>query len=185
MQISNDSPTDDGGWAKLITLQSEYQARLTEETLKYLRSLQAAFSPRAPGTVVQSSGQRLTGGGEPGGTVHLEIQVENRQRVHTPVSPAVTPLVGDDGSTWYPVARLEPVAMLIGPDETRSLSLTLELPADLPAGCFRGSLVLQGFLAEGVPIDITVRAPMAGPSAEPMTEPSAQPETAPGVAEQP
>ena len=77
--------------------------------------------------------------------------------MHTPVSPSVTPLVGDDGSTWYPVAELEPVAMIIGPGETRTLSITLQLPAELPAGVFRGSLVLQGFLVEGVPIEITVR----------------------------
>jgi hypothetical protein len=66
--------------------------------------------------------------------------------------------------------------MLVGPDETRGLSLTLELPADLPAGCFRGSLVLQGFLAEGVPLEITVRPPSG--------ESGAAPDPAPDGAEQ-
>ena len=156
MQVGNDSSADDSGWGSLLRLQSEYQARLTEETLRYLRGLQAAFSPRTPGTVVQASGLRLSGSGPPGGSVRLDIQVENRQRVHTPVSPSVTPLVGDDGSTWYPIAELEPDAMIIGPGESRDLSIVVQLPAELPAGVFRGSLVLRGFLVEGVPVDITV-----------------------------
>ena len=159
MQISNEEPPGDGAWSQLIRLQSEYQARLAEETIKYLRGLQAAFIPRAPGTIVQPNGARLTGSAAAGGSVTLHAEIENRQRVHTPVSPAVTPLVSDDGRTWYPVAELEPVAMLIGPDETSELSITLQLPDELAPGTFRGALVLQGFLVEGVPLEITVIAP--------------------------
>ena len=156
MQVGNDNVADDGGWGSLLRLQSEYQARLTEETLKYLRGLQAAFSPRTPGTVVQANGLRLTESGLPGGSVRLDIQVENRQRVHTPVSPSVTPLVSDEGATWYPVAELDPDAMIIGPGESKDLSVTLQLPNEIPPGVFRGSLVLRGFLVEGVPVEITI-----------------------------
>ena len=159
MQISNEEPTGDSAWAQLLRLQSEYQARLAEETMKYLRGLQAAFIPRVPGTIVQPNGARLTGSGAAGCSIQLHAEIENRQRVHTPVSPAVTPLVSDDGRTWYPVAELEPVAMLIGPDETSELSITIQLPIELAPGTFRGSLVLQGFLVEGVPIEITVIGP--------------------------
>lgn len=162
MQVGNDSGADDGGWGSLLRLQSEYQARLTEETLKYLRGLQATLSPRTPGTVVQANGLRLSGRGMPGGSVRLDIQVENRQRVHTPVSPSVTPLVSDEGATWYPVAELEPEAMIIGPGESKDLSVTLGLPDELPAGVFRGSLVLRGFLVEGVPVEITVEGSTTG-----------------------
>ncbi len=156
MHISNDSADEDPGWSGLIRLQSEYQARMTEETLRYLRSLQSAFSPRQPGTVVRSSGERLSGTGRPGGTVTFDVTIDNRQRVHTPVTPAVTPLVGDGGTTWYPAATLEPVATLLAPDSARDLSVALPLPDDLPADTYRGSLILHGFRPEGVPIEITV-----------------------------
>src|SRR4051812_22383044 len=112
MPITNDDPAGDGLWGGLFPPQAEFQARLTEETLKYLRSVQAAFSPRAPGTVIQASGVRLRSEAAPGAEVDLEVTVENRQRVHTSVAPALTPLVSDDGWTWYPRAQLEPGALL-------------------------------------------------------------------------
>ena len=157
MTISNEGSGDDGRLGALVRLQSEYQARLTEETMRYLRSLQTAFSPKPPGTVVQATGERLIASGSPGGSVSLDVEIENRQRAHIPVSPSVTPLVSDHGVTWYPVTELDPVALMISPDEKRSLSVTLRLPDELPVGLFRGSLLLQGFLAEGVPVEITVK----------------------------
>jgi hypothetical protein len=156
MQLSNEGSAGDGGLPHLLLLQSEYQAALTTETLKYLRGVQAAFSPRPPGTIVQANGVRLTGAGCAGGYVGMRLDIGNRQRVHASVSPAVTPLVNDEGCTWYPSAELEPVAILLGPDDTQSLSITLALPEDLPAGTYRGSLVLLGFIPEGVPIAISV-----------------------------
>ena len=163
MPISNEDQGQDAGWDNLIRLQSEYQARLTEETLKYLRSLQAVFSPRPPGTVVRSGDARLVGAGHPGGSVHLDMEIENRQRVHTPATPAVSPMVGDGGTTWYPDAAFEPSAVLLEPDASRALSVTLPLPVDLPPDVYRGSLTLQGFRVEGVPVEITVTVPVPAP----------------------
>jgi hypothetical protein len=164
MPITNEDPPGDGLWGGLFRLQSEFQARLTEETLRYLRSVQATFSPRAPGTVVQASGVRLRSEAWPGGQVDLEVTVENRQRVHTSVAPALTPLVSDDGWTWYPKASVEPPAMLLAPDEARTICVAVQLPAELPVGVFRGSLVLHGFAREGVPVEITVAQPAPVPA---------------------
>ena len=46
--------------------------------------------------------------------------------------------------------------MIIGPGESKDLSVTLQLPNEIPPGVFRGSLVFRGFLVEGVPVEITI-----------------------------
>ena len=55
MRVSND-PERGGGpsgaFAEMFRLQAEFQSRLAEETLRYLRRLQGAVVPSAPGTVV-------------------------------------------------------------------------------------------------------------------------------------
>lgn len=162
MQVNNDEPDHDGGLAGLLHLQSQYQARLTEETLKYLRGVQAAFSPRAPGTIVATGGLRLAGTGAAGGQLQLELSVENRQRVHTSVAPSLTPLVSDDGWTWYPTATFDPVALLLAPEEQASLSVSVQLPPEITPGVYRGGLLLLGFLRDSVPVLITVE-PAGGP----------------------
>lgn len=156
MRISNDESTGDSGWTELVRLQSEYQSRLAEETLRYLRGVQAAFSPRAPGTVVQATGARLRVVGAPSGHVDVEVSVENRQRVYTTVAPAITSMTNDDGWTWYPKAEARPVAMLLAPDEVAAVSIRVQLPTELSPGVFRGSLILQGFVREPIPLEIVV-----------------------------
>jgi hypothetical protein len=158
MEINNEASEDRRTWEELFRLQAEYSARLTEETLKYLRNLQAALSPRPPGTVVQGDGRRLTGRATPGERIDVSVEIENRQRVHTAVSPAISPLVGEDGTTWYPVASFDPAAAMLVPGEIRTLTVSLDVPDELSLSVFRGSLMLHGFLTEGVPIEITVAA---------------------------
>ena len=51
--------------------------------------------------------------------------------------------------------------MMIGPGESKDLSVTLQLPNEIPPGVFRGSLVLRGFLVEGVPVEITIEGSTA------------------------
>lgn len=157
MRIGNEEPIGDGGWNDLVRLQSQYQARLAEETLRYLRGVQAAVTPRAPGTVVRPGGVRLTAEGAPGEDVELSVTVENRQRVHSTVAPALSPLSDEEGWTWYPQARVEPAAILLAPDETVTVRLMVRLPSGLPSGAFRGGLLLHGFLLDPVPVRIDVR----------------------------
>jgi hypothetical protein len=121
--------------------------------------VQAAIVPRSPGTVVQpTEGAVLEAAGTPGAPVQLVLEAENRQRVHTQVTPALTPLVAESGATWFPEARPEPVSALVPPDDTAAFTITLPLPTDLPAGTYRGTLVLQGFRDDGVAVVVSVTA---------------------------
>ena len=84
MHISNDP--GGGGWsgpfADLLRLQTEFQARLGEETIRYLRRLQGALGPASPGTIVLAEKTPLAAEGVPGGRTELRLELENLQRVH-------------------------------------------------------------------------------------------------------
>lgn len=157
MRISNEPGEASGGpWADLLRLQSEFQARLADETLRYLRRLQGALGPAAPGTVVvPDPEQELTATGLPGAVLELTLEVENRQRVHCVVTPMLSPLVGDGGATWFPEADLTPPSLLVAPGEVASLLLRVRIPAALPLGSYRGSLLLHGFREGGLPVTLT------------------------------
>ncbi|MDQ4025966.1 MAG: hypothetical protein M3217_10855 [Actinomycetota bacterium] len=161
MQIPNDPGTGAGGsFRDLLRLQTEFQARLAEETVKYLRRLQGAGMPAAPGTVLHpDEGTELNGKGPPGATVRLELEVLNRQRVHSIVTPMLEALVGASGITWFPEVEPAVSSTLVPPNESRPLALTLKLPDDLPAGTYRGALLLQGFRDGAVPVAVEVEAP--------------------------
>jgi hypothetical protein len=159
MRIPNDPSDDRGGaFGELLRLQTEFQARLAEETIRYLRRLQGAGMPAAPGTVLRrEDGAELAGEGAPGGTAALELEVENRQRVHCMVTPMLEPLVEASGVTWFPAVEPAPGSILVPPGEVRRVELPVQLPAELPAGTYRGALVLQGFREGAVPVAVTVR----------------------------
>jgi hypothetical protein len=163
MRIANDEPGE-GPFAELVRMQAEFQTRLVEETTRYLRRLQGVFEPRAPGTVLQPGNDALVGGpAAVGETVELNVEVENRQRVHTMVTPTVTPLVEPDGTTFFPAAEFSPPSRLLAPQEVATLSLSFPLPAELVPGTYRGMLILQGFKDGGVPLAVEVVAPGATP----------------------
>jgi hypothetical protein len=154
-----------GSFAELIRLQTEFQARLAEETLRYLRRLQGAVGPSVPGTVVLAEASlQLKASGSPGDAVELRLEVENRQRVHCVAMPALSPLLDDGGATWFPAADTSPPAVLLAPGEVGSVSVQVKLPNDLPHGTYRGALVLPGFRDRGIPVAITVTDPSAPPS---------------------
>jgi hypothetical protein len=163
MRVASDPPEEQRGpFGELLRLQSEFQARLADETLRYLRRLQGAFAPAAPGTVVVPDGEgALTAVGVPGRRVRLELEAENRQRVHSVVTPMLTPLVERGGTTWFPAGDTAPASMLLGPGEVGVVSVELAVPVELPPGTYRGALVLQGFREGGVPVAVTVAG--AGP----------------------
>ena len=177
MRVSNEpgsvsGPT--GAFAEMFRLQSEFQARLAEETLRYLRRLQGAVVPAAPGTVVLPDGTReLRGEGWPGGEADLSLEVENLQRVHCMVTPQLTPLVSAAGVTWFPGTRSGTDARLVAPNAVERVSIAIGIPAELPGGEYRGALVLQGFRSSSLPVRINVRA------ADDVSRPASEPEPAP------
>ncbi len=165
-----------GAFAELIRLQTEFQARLAEETLRYLRRLQGAVGPSVPGTVVLADATlQLNATGSPGQSVELRLEVENRQRVHCVVTPALSPLLDDAGTTWFPAAESSPPALLLAPGEVSSIAVQVELPNELPHRTYRGALLLQGFRHGGVPVAIAVTektvpdTAVAAPSRRPLS----------------
>lgn len=162
MKVSNEGeagPT--GPLSELFRLQTEFQARLADETLRYLRRLQGTLGPAAPGTVLAGGDREvLRAAGAPGDTVALSLELENLQRVHCVLTPQLTPLVSAEGATWFPAAEIA-AHRLVAPGETAALTLTLPLPGELPAGRYRGALVLQGFRDGAVAVEVTVSPPAA------------------------
>jgi hypothetical protein len=163
MRITNEGWTDQAGWfAELARLQADFQTRLTEETLRYLRAMQGVFTPTSPGTVVQGMGEsELHASGTRGAIAVVRPEIENRQQVHAQVTPTLTPLIGERGTTWFAAAEVTPPSALVGPGEVLEVVISLPLPNDLPSGTYRGTLVLQGFRQEGVPVVIDVVEPAA------------------------
>jgi hypothetical protein len=47
--------------------------------------------------------------------------------------------------------------MLLAPEEVAPLAIRVALPANLPAGVYRGALLLQGFREGSIPVEITVK----------------------------
>jgi hypothetical protein len=163
VRIPNEPVDDPGGpLSELLRLQSQFQSRLAEETLSYLRSLQGAAAPAVPGTVlVPDSESLLEARGQPGGSVELALELENRQRVHCMVRPLLGELVSATGVTWQPDAEARPPSRLVAPGEVIELVLVVSLPAGLPPTTYRGSLLLLGFRKGALPVAISVATPRA------------------------
>ena len=160
MRVRNDSEeTSSGTYAEIMRLQSEFYTRLTEETLKYLRRLQATAMPAAPGTVVMPEGNvALDGAGAAGDEVALQIEIENRQRMHCVVTPMLSPLVHTSGATWFPAAEFDKTSVLVAPEQVETITVKFSVPSKAPTGTFRGMLLLQGFRDNAVPVAIDVKA---------------------------
>jgi hypothetical protein len=162
IRISGEPPESPGGpMAELFRLQTDFQARLADETLRYLRSLQTVLGPAAPGTiVVPEADALLQAEGGPGETVSIHVDVQNLQQVHCVVTPMVSPLVNATGVTWFAEAEVRPAYLLVPPGRTAAAELRLAVPAALPAGDYRGALLLHGG-REGIPVLVRVRAATA------------------------
>ncbi|MGN6193271.1 MAG: hypothetical protein ACTHM4_14175 [Rhodanobacteraceae bacterium] len=160
MRVTND-PAGQGGaagaFAELFRLESDFQARLAEETLRYLRQLHGAVVPVAPGTVVlPSDGLELRATGARRATAQLMLDVENLQRAHCLVTLQVTPLVSAAGVTWFPASDGAMPSRLLAPGTSERFTLTLSIPAALPAGDYRGAMLLQGFRSNSIAVVVTV-----------------------------
>jgi hypothetical protein len=159
VRLSNEDAGDfaRGTFSELMRLQADFQTRLADETLRYLRAVQAAFLPRPPGTVTQPTvGMTLAATASPGTQAQFALEIENRQRVHTQVTPALTPLVADSGATWFPAAQVEPVSALLAHNDVVEFGFSLPVPVELASGTYRGSLLLQGFRDNGVAIVVEI-----------------------------
>jgi len=176
VRVTNETERNVGvAFAELLRLQTEFQTRLTEETLNHLRRIQAAAMPVVPATVAMPGGDsELRANGSPGTTVELTLELDNRQRVHCVVTPMLSPLVAASGVTWFPStdARI----LLLVPDEVVQTKIPVDVPEELPTGVYRGALMLHGFHAGaiGVAIDVTAKAgtSKATPAAKKTTAPS-------------
>lgn len=182
MTIENEGTPEEewgGSIADLMQLQSEFQGRILDETVRYLRNLQGALGPVPPGTVLKADEEvELTAEATPGGEATLTARLENRQRVHTAVSPQIKPLVTRDGTTWMPSLGGRSASHLLAPGATESIEITILVPENLPPGRYRGALLLVGFRRNAIPVSITVDeatesdTPSEGAREEPASGPS-------------
>jgi hypothetical protein len=151
-----------GAFSDLLRLQTEFQSRLAEETLRYLRKLQGASAPATPGTVLMPGATiELRASGTQGGVVELALEVENRQRAHSVVTPMLSPMASASGVTWFPAADPSPASLLLAPEEVATLAIRIPLPDNLPDGAYRGALLLQGFREGAIAVAIDVGRPPA------------------------
>jgi hypothetical protein len=157
LRIPNQPDGGTGGqFSELMRLQAEFQSGLAEETILYLRRLQGASAPASPGTVVVPERSReLVTSGQPGTAAEVGVEIENRQRVHCVVSPSLSPQVGSSGVTWFPEAELIPT-MLLAPEEIATLQIKLSIPSEIPAGTYRGALMLRGFSDGAIALTVNV-----------------------------
>jgi hypothetical protein len=162
MHISNENDeqkSESSGFARLLRLQSELQARLVEETMRYVQKLRGPLSPTAPGTVLRPRKEDLLHAlGTIGSKACIELHLENRQRAHTMVMPLLSPLIGLDGTTWYPESHTSGGSTLLAPGEIATLALSLDIPAELPVGSYHGAVTLVGFRNSSLPLVVTVSA---------------------------
>ena len=143
---------------EILRLQTEFQARLAKETLGYLRRLQGALSPSAPGTVLSTQGEAaLSASGRPGDAVDLRLEIENRQRAHCVATPMVSPLMDETGVTWMPAVETAPPSALLPPGQSTAIVMRLSIPFELAPGNYRGTLVLQGIRPRGIAVTISVK----------------------------
>jgi hypothetical protein len=161
--VTNESGGDPAGpFSELLRLQTEFQARLTEETLRYLRRLQGASAPATPSTVLlPGQSIELRASGSPNSAVVLTLEIENRQRMHCLVTPMLSPLVAASGVTWFPESEPSPASLLLAPEEIAPLSIELRLPTNLPPDVYRGALLLQGYRQGSIAVTIEVKGGLA------------------------
>lgn len=180
MRIQSDetSPIDLSG--ALLRAQTEFHARLADETLRYLRDLQGMLGPAVPGTFIQPDpAATLRGDAVAGGLVELAVEVENTQAVHCVVTPALGPLTGPGAVTWFPELESSPRPALLPPGEVAKLKLRIPVPAKLPPGSYRGALFLQGISGKGIAVALGISASPTQP------EPAMAAQAEPAMADQP
>jgi hypothetical protein len=157
MRVTNESEGSGGAFAELVRLQTDFQARLADETLRYLRRLQGLSGPSAPGTVIAAAkGLEVKAQGQEGGSVAVTLEVQNMQPVYCVVLPQLTPLVSQSGTIWLPVTDSGSGSMLVAPGAVVAIAFSIGVPDTLTAGTYRGALILQGFREGAIPLTIEI-----------------------------
>jgi hypothetical protein len=159
MPENKDAPHPFSDW---IRLQTDFQARLTDETFRYLRRLQGAVAPVTPGTVLlPEEGTDLRAVAAPGGTFEITLEVKNDQRVHAASVPALDPLVSATGVTWYPDVRFSPEFSLVAPEATIQFLISVSVPQGLPEATYVGVLSLRGLRQHTFRLSVEIHKPGA------------------------
>jgi hypothetical protein len=68
----------------------------------------------------------------------------------------LSPLASGIGVTWFPAATFDPPTALLASGNTVTVKCDIAVPEAIPAGNYRGGLVLHGFQGEMLPIRIEV-----------------------------
>ncbi|MGQ0519968.1 MAG: hypothetical protein ACT4PX_02305 [Actinomycetota bacterium] len=162
VRIVSEPGGDPGGilGADVLALQREFQARLADETLRYLRSLHGVVGPSSPGTVLRADRSAVVAvRGRCGEVAVLAVEVENAQQVHTLVTPMLTPLVDAGGTTWLPEAVAVPATVLVAPGDVEGVELHVQVPDELPDGIYAGAVLFVGVRNGLLPVQVTVGDP--------------------------
>lgn len=145
-------------FSEWLRLQTEFQARLADETLRYLRRLQGVSAPVTPGTVLlPETGMELHAKAVAGNSFEITLEVENCQRVHSVAAPVLDPLISSNGTAWYPEADFSPTFALIAPNNIIQFVVRVSVPASLPEGTYVGALALRGLRQRAFLLTVTVR----------------------------
>ena len=158
-----------------LRLQLEFQGKLADETLRYLRRLQGAAAPVTPGTVLlPETGTELRADAVPGGSFEVTLEVENLQRVHSIAAPVLDPMVASSGTTWYPEADFSPAFSLVAPDSMIKFRVRVSVPSSLPPGTYTGALSLRGLRQMAFRLTVVVGGERAGTAADLLAKPTKQ-----------
>jgi hypothetical protein len=166
VRIVSEPGGDPGGilGADVLALQREFQARLADETLRYLRSLHGVVGPSSPGTVLRADRNAVVVvRGRCGEVSVVAVEVENAQQVHTLVTPMLTPLVDAGGTTWLPEAVAVPATVLVAPGDVEGVELHVQVPDDLPDGIYAGAVLFVGVRNGLLAVQVTVGDPPPPP----------------------
>ncbi|MFX0115332.1 MAG: hypothetical protein ACFFB3_12355 [Candidatus Hodarchaeota archaeon] len=159
-RITNDPRTvlDESPIAQIFKVQYEYQKRVFEDYMKYLRMLIGNVGAYTPGTIIApKKALELEAAAAAGSTVEMSAEVENRQLAYCTVSPTITPFTTVSGITWFPMAEFSPGLVLLAPQEVKQISMKIKLPTELSPGLYHGLLLLIGFRHDGIPVKIEVQ----------------------------
>jgi hypothetical protein len=160
--MADDKESPQGPFADWMRVQMNFQARLMDETFRYLRQLQGVAAPVTPGTVLlPERGTELKATTEPGADFEVALEVRNQQRVHAVAAPTLDPLVSSSGTTWYPEASFTPGFALLAPDESLTVVVRVSVPSLVPADTYVGALSLRGFRQTAFRLIVEVKSATA------------------------
>lgn len=123
----------------------------------WLRELVWLLGPVAPPIGIRSASD-VSVTAEAGTVAVAEVQLSNRQGAATSITIEPGPLRTDAGVEWFPqvVARS---GRLVRAHEECTVTISLDVPHDLPPATYRGSLVVLGMIGSGPDLVVHVSAP--------------------------